>query len=256
MLTARLLSQGLAIDVISHPGQDHAMQDRWIVHERAHTMRIGVIDGCTPWRAENYPGGDAAAWAAQTAAHYFGLDLDLPDAADQAHTQLHNPALELSRQQSMTCAAVIDAQIERGQVDYRGIVVGDCELWSVARPGDKPLLVAGGQGLTDQALHEWLKNKKPQESREELREREAVAFNEPQAWQRPALGRFERPKYTQAQGRGHTIILSSDGAKLETAFKLGITPETLPGWIEQECAREDRDDITCAIIRIGEHESN
>jgi hypothetical protein len=240
------------MSVFHAEGSGHANQDRWLVHPlTSGAVRVGAIDGVTPWRCEPVPSGDAGAFAASVAVSALLLDWPLPDALQYINETLHSPSISPSQRQVMTSAAVADCRRDGTTVSFYAAVAADCEVW-VADSLDGPMSLAVGGDFLRADVRAAIMAKRvmhPDWTHDERVADEAHILENPATQVRHALGRYARPVLDQASGNAPVVILATDGAHLKDASLAGIPARGLQQWCESAAGAEHpRDDLTRIVI--------
>ena len=253
------LKSGLTVSVFYVEGTEHANQDRWFVQSREHKVRVGVVDGVTPWRATDKVVarvGDVGQWAAETTVKFTSEQSDVYEALMGANEELYDDDVTPSRRQAMAATVVADCWLDEfyGQVAFSGVVAADCDLW-VGGGHDQPLVrVVGGDFLTASARSVWDADAVDRVglSLDEVLELEAVLLDDPATQHRHAVGRYRYPTIDRISGLGSVVVFASDGACLSEICETGGTPALLPQCIEQVLLRSIRDDLTCVVVSLSQ----
>lgn len=209
-------------------------------------LRVAVVDGVTPWRAEHHP-GDAAQWAAATCVKHLLIPGDLTERLADANDEVYDPGVAPSRRQAMAAVAAVDVCVDDGQLVGYCVVAADCEVW-VANGELK--LVAGGPA-EQPAVREQMQGRRDRWQSLSFDERlaeEAELLESPDTQVRHAVGRYPDPAFAAERLRATHVILASDGARLAEAVAGGVTLERLPEWLQMVAAQADRDDMACGVV--------
>lgn len=249
MLTATIHACDLTLTAFYAQGSDHANQDRWMAQPLSTTqLRVGVIDGVTPWRSPERP-GDPAQWAAAVCLQHLSLPIDLHHALLTANAVLHQPGLTPSRRQSM--AAVAGADLHRDGLGVIGdiVVAADCEAWAADDAGALSLL-AGGEFRTPETLETWASVRAEHEplGLDERRILEAVLLDDPGSQRCHAVGRYAVPVLDITSFAAPALVLGSDGACLAGFVAAGGRASDIDSWLQDVERRSSRDDFTCLVI--------
>lgn len=216
-------------------------------------MRVGVIDGVTPWRSGPTFGGDAAQFAASVLLSRLSLPIMLEEAFALSNRELHDPALTPLARQSMAASAAVDISYSMGWIEATGIVAADCEIWTSDKPSASAHLLVGGEARRSEKIqkHQDRLNAEPRgEDWDSRRLRESEDFPHPDDYIRHAVGFCENPRFSIGQGKFNSLILATDGARLSEAPRVIAEPEALWLWLDKVEDTSPRDDFTVISIAL------
>lgn len=260
-LTGSVSFNGLLVHVFHSAGSSGKNQDRWLVQpldrsdsRESEFLRVGVIDGVTPWRPEKnfVEEGDATLFAVSLTMGILASGVDLDRAFYIANKGLHNPKLRLSRKQAMAAAVAVDCSKDEntGGISYSAVISADCEIWGVVG-GEEFVLLGGGDFISPEMRLMWeaIKSKNPDWTFDQRLSVEAELLDEPGTQIRHAIGRYADPIFESCVGVAEKIVIASDGLGLRSAVNDGrISFKDFNSWVDERMSLSFRDDLTCMIV--------